>query len=376
MSKRWFIGVTRTGKILTEVFPSAAGWSVGLNSVASSESAVFELADDVNRKLRNSSRTDDWVRSLVTVENDRVRDVRLISDWDLDRDNQRLTVNLADVQEVFASRYPFGVTSYWVDEANRIPGKFSVSGLEWRSIAVRVLQESLVGPFDIYSLPIALPAVVAGSHAMEKFFANFPRTDALLKEIRETAGGPDMTFRPRWKAGLEFQYFEWLAVFGTDVAPAIVGKVWDFYMNTTKPGLTKVRKRKDGNKKITGAFSIGAGSGDDLLVYGRGTGNEGDVTSVAMDVQDSFKDIDQLPELVQQTTSRISAFRNSTEQWSAQYLSEGDRDLSAVIPGDVFRLHFAGDFWESDGHVDLRVMTLSGDESPLVTPALQAMVVT
>jgi hypothetical protein len=304
------------------------------------------------------------------VEDGSVRDAQLLTDWDLDRDNKVLTVNHKDIREVFSGRYPFGAGGYWADEAAHLPGKFVAAGLQVPSIAALIVQRSLEGPFPIFSLPIAIPALFPGPFGRTDFHYNFPRTDSLLKEIQESNNGPDIAFPARWQAGREGKFFEWEMVIGD---PKILGPIIDFYMNAERPGLTNVHKSKDGVQKVTGVFSVGAGSGNDMLVQGFGTGDLGDTTSVARDVQQALKDVVVESDLLGQSQARLAVNRYSTVQWEAKFLAHGDGDRvhGNVALGTIFRLHFNKDWWEPDGYIDLRVIGLSGDMSEVITPSLQ-----
>jgi len=362
---------TRDGKPLADVFPSKATWNRVFNRAGSGASATFQLADPLNAPLVGSTLLGvDGTRTLVTSWNGTVRDAKLIVDDDLDFATQELTVGLKDIWTVFEDRYPFGVTSYWADEPNKLPGKLVVASLEWRSILTRVMQGSLVGPFDMWSLPIVLPPIIAGTHGATYENFNFPNTAKILDDISSTENGPDIDFIPRWSPTTG--WLEWVMVTGTDAAPRIIGAALDFNMEVANPGLIKVNRRRDGNAVKTGAFGVGAGSNRDMAVYGFGSGELGDTTSVARDVKLPSKNTYDLVELSAMVRAQVAANSKPTEQWSFQFLADGDsgRDLGNVRLGAMVKLLKNGNpHMTSD--VNLRVIGLSGDMSNVITPALQ-----
>lgn len=363
---------TQSGDQLSPVFPSASGWGCMLNVAGDSKSTTFELADETNTKINYKDLTkDDWSRTLVTCWNGVVRDAQIITDYDLDRDHKRLTVNHSPFRKILAKRFPFGATSYWADEANHIPGKLSLTNLEYQSIISSVLSLGTTGLFDSYPLPLVLPPIVAGTHSKELGNWAFVTVDDLITEQQNAQGGPDVYFEPRWSSLGKLEY---LARTGTDAAPGLTGDLYEFHMNTKLPALTGVHKRGDGNKRTTGVFTIGAGTEQDMLVVGRGLGDA--ATGPALDTTQSNKTDTDVLSVTGQSEASLAKNRYSVEQWDFNLVADGDPniDLGNMRLGSTIRLLFSGDFWEADGHLDFKLMGLSGDMTPIMHPVVQPVV--
>jgi hypothetical protein len=362
---------TQTGTRLSPVFPSASAWGRVMNTIGSERQTVFELADTVNAQLDYESLTTPWSRTLVTLYNGAVRDAQIITDSDLDRDNKRLTINHSPFRLILTKRYPFGVNSYWADESAHKPGVFTASAVEYRSIISQALTLGITGPYSSYALPIVVPPIVAGTHGLTRGNWTFQTVDALMSDQQSASGGPDVDFEPRLNGAGKLEY---LVRAGTDAVPAITDALYEFHMNVTQPALTNVHKKVDGNGQVTGVFTIGEGSEEDMLVAGRGLGAASPIP--ALDVTQRAKLLGDQPFLASQSDSSLALNRYATAQWSMRFVADADpkQDLAMIRIGSILRLHFDHDFWEPDGYQDLRVIGLEGDMSNIITPTLQAVV--
>lgn len=363
---------TQTGDQLSPVFPSASTWGPLMNVIGDSKSTTFELADETNAKINYKDLAkDDWSRTLVTCWNGVVRDAQIITDYDLDRDHKRLTVNHSPFRRILTKRFPFGATSYWADEPNHIPGRMDLTSLEYQSIISTALSLGTSGLFDSYPLPLVLPPIVAGAHNKKLGNWAFMTVDDLITEQQKASGGPDVYFEPRWSSAGKLEY---LVRTGTDAAPGLTGDLYEFHMNTELPSLTGVHKRGDGNSLTTGVFTIGAGSEEDMLVVGRGLGTAS--TGPALDTTQSNKTDTDTLSVTGQSEASLAKNRYSVEQWDFSLVANGDPniDLGNMRLGSTIRLLFSGDFWEVDGHLDFKLLGLSGDMTPTMRCVVQPVV--
>jgi hypothetical protein len=360
----------RTGAKLGPVKPSGGGWGRRLSGTPSATSSVFPIAAKENRRLRSPAFYTGWKRVLVRSWNGVARDARIIVDDDLSRDDMMLTLHHVDFRTAMTKRYPFGINSYYETWGSNVrAGVFQVANLSWGSVGVRLVQESVVGPYDMWSLPVVFPLLVAGTHGMKIPNYLLTNTDALLANLSKMDGGPEFDFAPRWSP--VNGNLEWVMKTGTDANPLIPGPLINIFMNPSPAGLAHVHKKRDFNEVITGVFTPGAGAEFDMLIYGRGTGDEGDTTSTALDIVQPYKSVTVLAELQSLTMARIAAQRNPTVQWEFDIVADAHRDFGSVELGTTFRLHFKKDLVEPDGHYDVRVVELTGDMTSTMKPKLQ-----
>lgn len=361
---------TQTGVRQSPVFPSASAWGRVMNIIGSERQTTFELADTVNAKLPYKSLVTPWSRTFVTLYNGAVRDAQIITDYDLDRDTKRLTINHSPFRQILTKRFPFGVPSYWANESAHDPGVFTATALEYRSIISQALTLGVTGPFSSAPLPIVVPPIVAGTHGLTLGNWNFQTVDKLITDQQTASGGPDVDFEPRLNGSGNLEY---LVRTGTDAVPALTDVMYEFHMNVAQPALVRVRKRVDGHGQVTGVFTIGEGSERDMLVAGIGLGAAAAIP--ALDVTQRAKSIGDQPFLASQSASALALNRYVTSQWSMQFVADPIRDLSMMRIGSILRLHFGTDFWEPSGFQDLRVIGLEGDMTNIITPSLQDLVV-
>jgi hypothetical protein len=213
---------------------------------------------------------------------------------------------------------------------------------------------------------------VAGGHNKQLGNWAFMTVDDLITEQQNASGGPDVYFEPRWSTAGKLEY---VVRVGTDAAPGLTGDLYEFHMNTEQPALTGVHKRGDGNSRTTGVFTIGAGSEEDMLVVGRGLGDA--ATGPALDTTQSNKTDTDTASVVGQSEASLAKNRYSVEQWDFSLIADADPsiDLGNMRLGSTIRLLFSGDFWEADGHLDFKLLGLSGDMTSKMHPVVQPVVV-
>src|SRR6185312_10016652 len=118
------------------------------------------------------------------------------------------------------------------------------------------------------------------------------------------------------------------------------------HMNTPQPALTNVHKRVDGNAMVTGVFTVGEGSEQDMLVVGAGLGT---AAGPARDVMQPAKALNDVTLAGGQSTAALARNRYPVTQWSFDLVAGGSPEVALMRIGSTIRLQFSGDYREPDG---------------------------
>lgn len=365
----YWICDTRTGVKQLQVFPSGGPFGRTLNAAGQGGSNTFQLGDRKLSREQWKDLTTPWRRELVRCWDDHPVYSGVITGRPYNRDTQTLTVNHADVRALLAKRYPFGVNSYYADGVAAPPGKLVLTNLSLRAIAANVVQQGMVGPHPIYSLPIVLPSLTeAGPYSRTYFNYNFTTVPSALQELQDVDGGPDIDFAPRWSSS---DTLEWVMRTGTPTAPALTGGTFEFNLTSKNCPLTHVGVDEDGSKQVNGMFTIGKGSEEDMRVSGRGIGDYGETVFPALDGTQPLKDIDDLGVLLGHSIAAINVQQDPTKQWEMSLLASGYPGLNALTLGSTLRVYSKGDPWIDDGWTSLRLIGFSGDATETIALDVQ-----
>jgi hypothetical protein len=359
MTYTYAIYDTRTGVRQEAVFPASGPFDRELNGPGSGGSHEFKLADSDLPRSQWRALTTPWARTLVVFWDGAVKYAGVIDSRSYDVDTKTLTITHVDIRVLLAARFPFGATSYWSDSSETVPGKLVCANKTLVSIVSMVVAAGLVGPTSIYSLPIVLPGITAGTQSRTYDNFKFATVIDCLDELQNVAGGPDIDFEPRISgAGT----LEWNMRTGTTAVPLISGARIDFNMTAPESGLLEVSMVEDAKNQATGMFTIGQGAEVDMIVAGRGLSGA-DVGSVpAMDTTQSMKDLSDKTVLFGHSDSALELLRQPTKQW-AMSIQATDGEFKALRLGSLPTLELRDDPWITDGFNTLRVIGYSGEAS-------------
>ena len=369
MSWSFWVCDTRTGVKQLQVFPSGGSFGRTLNAAGQGGSDTFPLAASKLSRAQWKDLTTPWRRTLVRCWDGVPVYAGVITGRSYDRDTKTLTVRHADIRALLAKRFPFGVNSYYANGVSGAPGKLVLTNLSLRAIAANVVQQGLIGPHPIYSLPIVFPTLSEpGPYSRTYFNYNFATVPSALQELQDVDGGPDIDFAPRWSAS---GTLEWEMRAGTPATPALTGGTFEFNLTSEECPLTHVNVDEDGSKQVNGMFTIGAGSEEDMRVAGRGIGDYGETIFPALDGTQSLKDIDDLNTLSLHSFSAINVQQNPTKQWGMSLLASGYPGLNRLTLGSTLRVYSKDDPWIDDGYASLRLIGFSGDMTENITLDVQ-----
>lgn len=344
---------TRTGAKQLRVEPADDGQFSHRLSGGYSGTDKFVLTGD--SPLLDDSLTAPWSRTLVRCWNDVPKYAGLIASDAFADDTQMLTVKHVDVESFLSeSRYPFGVSSYWADEPNHIPGSLTIASKSVAAAVGKVVEQSLLGPYDTYSLPVVVPNVSeAGSFTKTYYNYHFQTVGDILEDFR--ALGYDIEFEPRWSgAGA----LEWLLRVGTDAAPSLVGDSFDFNQTAPERRLKDVSYTRDGTMQITGQFGVGEGSEVDMRVGGSGVG--AGATIPARDAAEFYKSESSEPLLAEYGAAAVAAHTDPSVHWEMRILADEEPGFENLRLGSIVRMYWKGNARIPDGFHDARVIGYSG----------------
>jgi hypothetical protein len=273
----------------------------------------------------------------------------LIDGHEWDTDAGVLTLTHQELRGLLRKRLSSDLPRFQADGALLIAQR-SLRGVLRDVLAYALRHE----PGSIWHMPVDVGTVESGGYTYKWPHTKFDSVDAIIKQLTDTAGGPDLWLQPRWSTAGRL---EWRAVIGV---PRIPGARVDFILGAAEHPVFGLKEKADGTKQLTGVFALGEGSEVDMLV-GRAGAFEGP-NIPAMDSAVSFKAVDEKAKLDSLAAATLSAFRKPTS--SQTY---GLR-LEAVDLGGSFnigsrpRLHVPGDEfslpgWRPEGYV----VSLSGD---------------
>jgi hypothetical protein len=376
VSFRYHLVDTRSGTMLVEIYPKSGTCSRALNAggrgshdfllpfTRSTDSYTPDFTPLVDKSL-----TRPWARTLVVSWKGIAVYAGVITERTFVDDTSILTVKTEDIRAIFERRYPFGVAGYYEDAPlYQSPGRLDLRGLSLRASVVRILQESLIGPFSIWSLPIDLPDFASEPGGNTDVIENFKLVDtaALLENYQDRSGGPDIDFEPRWVNG----QFRWFARIGGGPDPMLYvtppeGGPVEFNMSAPQRRLTGVKITESGRQQATGQFSVGVGSGRDMKVGGAGL--EEAATIPALDIVRNYKEQDDKTILNSYSIGALEVIGNTTTQYEFGMLADEEPGLENLRMGTLHALFWYQHPWIDDGKVNLRLIGMSMNTAGALT---------
>lgn len=172
-----------------------------------------------------------------------------VDETDIDSANH--TMQALGIESMFSYRYVLQLL-----QAGQLPRDVTATftGLDLRTQAKRLVQ--LAQQWNP-TLPIVLEADIAGSNDRSYYGADLLTVAEALDNIRNVIGGPEIVFRPRYKAGTGRQYVEWVMSTGNPLytqspAPDLA---WDTSVVGSTVKGTKIKR--DATYIVTDSFVNG-----------------------------------------------------------------------------------------------------------------------
>jgi hypothetical protein len=359
----------RTGVKQLQVFPISGSCDRLLNGAGSGGSHRFQLGVPTDLSWAQwEALTTPWARVLVVSWRGVAKYAGLISRRTRDPESQQLTISHVDLRVLHSSRFIFGDGQYRPGvQSGPKPTDLNLLNLQKYSIIAAILNSTQTGPFGIYSYPIVLAPLVAGTDSRSYHNENFVTVESAMQEIQSANGGPDTDLAPRWTST---GTLEWYQRTGTGAQPLIVGSVVDMNMSASESPAFDVTVTDDAMNQMTGVFAVGNGSGKDMLVEGSGLAG-GVVVIPARDTTEQFKEVTDSSILYGHAVAEVNARQFPTQQWSLSIMADGLPGLADIELGSLVSLYFKGEEWIGDGWVRLRCIEYSFDMTGKVDLELQ-----
>lgn len=368
MMRTYWIVDSRTGAKEARVMPSGGSFKRVLCGSGSGEH-TFRLGFGKRTRDQWRNLTRPWARTLVVDEGGEVIYAGLIAKRKHRWKFWAFTVSHVDVRELFRRRFPFGVQSYWEIE-NVKPGKLVMTGKSQRAVVAKLMEQSLLGPFDTYSMPIVYPST-AEAGTIDVTFENYllRTTYDLYEDIQNLDGGPDIDFAPRWSAA---GTLEWVLEIGTPAEPHLTKDTVTFNTTVANPGISDITYDEDATDQLTGIFSVGAGS--EALTAVGGTGIGAAATVPAMDIVETHKSETNNDVLASLSAAGLVTLGHPTIQIGMSMDETSKRNLATMPVGTMMHTYYKDDVWIPDGWIDTRIIAYSGDMSKKVTFETQPLI--
>ena len=268
MTRSILVGELRTGRRITRVPVTGAGWSVGLNGKGSVD-ATLKLSDPkVASRVGLIAALDPARCYMAALEGDHVIEAGPIWAHAYDDATKSLTIKAGGLASIFDHRLVMKVLAA---AENPATGSLAWSELSLGTQAKRLISTAIshVGG----SLPIALPADEAGTHTRTYPGFELARLSDRLGQLRGVIGGPDIAFTPRltedrlsveWEMRTGTSADPLLHQVGSDSTNGAADHVWD--ARAPKSGVMGFDVARDGGGLAFRAFATGAGAAEGMLI--------------------------------------------------------------------------------------------------------------
>lgn len=347
MAWKYFSVSTATwgGKVEVPAFDFTGG--VALNA-GSSGTASFKIADPWVAEAVTRDTIAPWERVLVAEWNDSAVYAGFITGIDEDPDAGTVTVQHADIWEIWKHRYMLNV---------RGNGSQSAPPIEYRNVTLATLANLAIAkgmagsPAEKYALPVITNAQVAGSDARTYEGFKFVSVADALDELMSTAGGPDVTFDAQW-VGYPNQ-LRWVASAG-----AITNGLWEWDATASEKEVFGLKLKTDAARVANKVIGTGEGSERSLLVR-----DDASFTAPmpALERVESFQGVSNGAQLQSRVTADLNASNDPVQQISFKIPVTGTVRVSELRVGGTARLKTAGLLFLSDGWRDWRLIQFDFD---------------
>lgn len=249
-----------TGERLAEVTAAVAEprWATRANSSARWNVTLDLRGTDILERANWRSFTEHWDRALVVSWNDVAVAAGLVERRTWDANAGRLALSVVELNTMTMWRMITGVSNY--DPA----GKLVVTGKSRRGM-VRALYQAGLNRGDasfFWNFPLDLGPDYAGGFSKTFHHYSLQSVDALIREWRDSAGGPDVHLQPEWRSGA----LVWALKLGN---PRLSGATFEFSQSAADSPVINPVLTEDGSKMTTGTF-VAANGADEEMVVGLG----------------------------------------------------------------------------------------------------------
>ena len=358
------VAETTTGRI-TDVLDHRDGvtglrWSDTLNAAGSIDSVTIPMA--VVRDLQLRDRTHGMRCSLAVERDGALKQAGPITGRAWNWEKGELTLSAGGLWTLLDKRVIYNDNDY-------PSGLRTFSNVSLGGLAVSLVQDMLnrIPPYT--NLPIVLPAIESGDHTESFARWALSRYGEQLRQITQRAvDAPDIHFQAR-RRGDDPRYLEWVMQVGSELMPSLSqgGPDWVFDTSAPKSPVLGISTDEDASSMATASWVSGGGQEADMKLT---TGMVDDDLTLLnngwpyMEVDEAHPTISDYTTLLDYAAALAARAGRPIEVFKVQVTGAA---AAEVHPGDYARVITAGDVWLGDMDRTMRVKTVSGDLSDVVT---------
>ncbi|KUM41194.1 hypothetical protein [Arthrobacter sp. EPSL27] len=383
-----FLCNTVTGEISAFFPPSKVSWGMRLNGPGPIQASLKVNSEEL-RNIEVRLATMALRQSLGIAYNGQILECGPIWTQDYDAEREELALTASGLWSVFDTRkvLPGNAPSVAMTAQDWLANwwrynwgppnsvEIKLRNLSLGSIARELVRISIQdNPFtrpdgsNAGSLNIVLPAIESGTNERNYQGYDLGNIGERLRQLTEVQNGPDIRFRPRFKAD-DPTIVEWVMETGTDAQPLLVqsGPDWLWDTAVAESGVVKLGVKRDATGMAARAWVPGNGqernmklawSTDLRLVNAGFPWTETDIAS--KDVEDQH--------ILDAVADRLLADSLAPwDQWSLQVRADQRPGLGQYLPGEWAQINVGpGHPMIEPGVYRVRIMAVDGDHTETV----------
>jgi hypothetical protein len=337
VSLHWLVGELKTGRVTGSLPLVDSSWSMVMDDAGTISGTLTMASPDVQR-LNPRAAAEPGRCFLAAVwttpaGDDVILEAGPIWSWNYTGNDKRLRIGAAGVWSYYDHRKLLGVLTS-VGGAPAVT--YTTGPTSLGTIAKRLV--NLAHTHTNGSLPIVLPADVAGTETRSYPGSELAWIGQKLRDLTAEDGGPEVQFLPRFRLEDE-RYLEWVLQVGTPDEPLLVqsGSDWTWDLSVPASNVADLSVDIDGTGLASRAWAAGASSGENRLIEYRDdttlTASGWPLLEVEVDGSDAVTTAAQLASLARQSVTQA---RLPIETWTLKV-----RTGSHPIPGMVRPGHWA-----------------------------------
>lgn len=356
-----------TGMIGPKINFENASWSISLNETESlSLDALKGSLPAVDRKYWLSPW---WAGVVFLYDGEPIFAGPIISRPT--ESFKTLRLECKGIRSVLERRFFHTEMDNWATLAKQ---KIKYTDLTYPAIAQRMVKEVLQKPGGYLPINFPYPEVVTTADAdHQKTYSAYNlgsnNVDALLTNLSNLTGGPDIMFKPRL---IDANSLVFDMLHGTEESPTIPQSktpVWD-----TTPV----------NGKVADLDIVTTGSYQTSRVYATGEGtNEGLLIAVStnntplvegyplLETTENYPGVTKSATLQSHANARIKANQENLVEIQLTVRADGEHKLGTFLPGHIVQLVTKGWLALPDGTHNLRLLNISGTHEKNIRMSLQ-----
>ncbi|ALY10745.1 minor tail protein [Arthrobacter phage Suppi] len=263
---RVFVGDVKTGKVNATLPVSDHKWGIRLNEAGPIDATVRVRSQEA-RALDLQNLTLTTKQFLGVSYGDTILECGPIWKRGFDPKTYELKLQAQGLWTIFDRRKNLPGASLRAPgdplRVDPVQAQYTVAGKHLGSIAREIVRRSIQDNPYGGQLPISLPADIAGVHERTYYGYNLGWIGDDLRELTAVLGGPDLRFRPQFKAGNP-DMVEWVLEHGKTNILSQTGPDWAWDASVERSQVADYGVDQDGTGLAAFAWSPGTGQEESM----------------------------------------------------------------------------------------------------------------